>query len=86
MANAGPGTNGSQFFITHVPTPHLDDHHTVFGAVLGDEDQAVVNSIAKGDTITEVVIEGDTAALLESQADRVAAWNEVLDTRYPRKG
>ena len=80
MANAGPGTNGSQFFITHVPTPWLDDAHTIFGEVVGDEDQTVVNAIVQGDTINTISIEGDVAAVLEAAADRIAEWNKILDS------
>tara|TARA_R110002050_G_scaffold19533_5_gene56172 strand:- start:1 stop:933 length:933 start_codon:yes stop_codon:yes gene_type:complete len=54
MANSGPASNGSQFFITHVPTPWLDDKHTVFGKVV--EGQDVVDSVAQGDTMKKVEI------------------------------
>ena len=62
MANSGPKTNGSQFFITHRATSHLDDMHSVFGKVSSGQD--VVNAIAQGDIMTTIVIEGDASTLL----------------------
>jgi len=79
MANAGPQTNGSQFFITHVPTPWLDGKHTVFGEVLGPEDQKVVNCIAQNDRIHEITIQGDASELMQRTRSAVDEWNRVLD-------
>ncbi len=76
MANAGPNTNGSQFFITHVATPWLDGKHTVFGKVAEGLD--AVDKVQQGDHIRSVRIEGDADAVLAARADRVAEWNRIL--------
>ena len=78
MANSGPGTNGSQFFITHVATTWLDGRHTVFGSVIDEGDQQVVNAIAAGDIIEAIEISGEEE-LVQNQVDRIAAWNENLN-------
>ncbi len=79
MANAGPGTNGSQFFITHGRTPHLDGRHTVFGKVTSGQD--VVDAIAQDDVMTEVRVEGDCSSLFEARQAQLDAWNRILDRR-----
>lgn len=77
MANRGPGTNGSQFFITYGPTPHLNDRHTIFGEVR--QGAEIPATIRQGDTLEAVNIVGDPAALFEAHADKIAGWNAALD-------
>ncbi|MEA3212153.1 MAG: peptidyl-prolyl cis-trans isomerase [Chthoniobacter sp.] len=76
MANAGPNSNGSQFFITHVPTPWLDGKHAVFGEVT--KGQEVVNAIAQGDKITAIEILDPTEDLFAGQKAQLDKWNATL--------
>ena len=85
MANAGPGTNGSQFFITTVPTEWLNGNHTIFGEVVSDADLAVVKKLSNGDVMTKVVVEGDVDAFLKTQKTRVDSWNKTLKQNFPNK-
>ncbi len=84
MANAGPGTNGSQFFITHVPTEWLNKNHTIFGEVVAEGDQEVVNSIAQGDIIEEVILEGDVDSFISSNEELFGQLNEALSKDFPK--
>ncbi len=81
MANAGPNTNGSQFFITHVPTEWLNYKHSIFGEVVSEADQKVVDSIVQGDFMNEVVIEGDVEAFLKEVKEIVDQFNEALEKK-----
>lgn len=78
MANAGPGTNGSQFFITHVPTDWLNYKHTIFGEVVAPEDQEVVNKVQQGDIIETIEITGDVEKFLEANKEMTEEMDKIL--------
>ena len=81
MANSGPGTDGSQFFLTHVATPYLNGKHSVFGKVLSG--MPIVNQLRRRDTINSIVIEGDTSSLFERRRVLLSEWNAILDIEFP---
>lgn len=85
MANAGTGTNGSQFFITTVPTEWLNGHHTIFGEIVSDNDLKVVKKLTNGDIMKKVVVEGDVNAFLKTQKNRVDSWSKTLKQNFPNK-
>jgi peptidyl-prolyl cis-trans isomerase B (cyclophilin B) len=79
MANSGPGTNGSQFFITHKDTAWLNGKHSVYGKVTKGMD--VVNAIVGGDTIKSIKVLDPTDALFAAQKANLDKWNAVLDAK-----
>ena len=80
MANSGPGTNGSQFFITHLETPWLDNNHTVFGSVVDEQSQETVNSIRQEDMVKKIEIIGELPDN-DHITNQVNLWNSVLDDK-----
>ncbi|MGL4393129.1 MAG: peptidylprolyl isomerase [Fusobacteriaceae bacterium] len=78
MANSGPQTNGSQFFITHVPTTWLNGKHTIFGEIISEADQKIVDSIAQGDIINTIEIIGDYETLQKTNAEFVTKIKEAI--------
>ncbi len=82
MANSGIGTDGSQFFITLVATPHLDGKHSVFGRVVSGLE--TVYKIARGDVIRSITISGDTTDLMARKQAELQQWNTALDAGFPQ--
>jgi len=83
MANSGKswsgkGTNGSQFFITHVPTPWLNGKHTIFGEIVDSSDQKIVDAIKQGDKILSIEIHDNCDDLFSEQSGNIAEWNKHL--------
>ena len=81
MANSGPGTDGSQFFLTHLATPHLDGLHSVFGKVVAG--LPVVYELRRRDVINSILIEGDASSLFERRKTQLEQWNQLLDQNFP---
>lgn len=84
MANSGPGTDGSQFFLTHLATPHLDGLHSVFGRVV--EGVQIVRQIERRDLINSITIEGDPAPVFSRRRAQLEEWNAILDREFPDLG
>ena len=79
MANSGPNSNGSQFFITHLATPWLDNKHSIFGNVSDEASQKVVNMVQQDDIIESIKIDG-TVEFDEDVQDSINGWSEIIDS------
>ena len=83
MANAGPNTNGSQFFITKAPAEWLNKRHTVFGELIADEDMQVLLKLEKNDVIKGITFTGPVDKLLNRYKTKISEWDTVLDKNFP---
>lgn len=79
MANSGPNTNGSQFFITTVETTWLNNKHTIFGQLENNSDLEIVKSLKNGDNIFEIIVEDIDNEFMISQKEYLDKFNEILD-------
>lgn len=84
MANAGPNTGSSQFFITLYPADFLNGRHTVFGEVVSQIDGEYTRKLERGDVIKEVKVSGHYDLLLALNKDQIEEWNAILDKNYPK--
>lgn len=84
MANVGPNTGGSQFFITLYPADFLNQKHTVFGEVISKIDGERIKKLEKGDVIKTIKITGYSDLLLAMNAEKVKEWNKKIDKKYPK--
>ena len=83
MANAGPGTGGSQYFMTIYPAEWLNGKHTIFGEYIDDSDFEIIRKLEYGDVIKEIRFQGNVNAFLSIHKDKIDAWNEKIDKEYP---
>jgi len=83
MANAGPDTGGSQYFVTIYPAEWLNGKHTVFGEYIDDSDFEVIKKLEYGDVIKEIKFQGDVDGFLSLHKAKIDEWNAKLDKEYP---
>lgn len=83
MANAGPGTGGSQYFITLYPAEWLNGRHTIFGEYVGESDFKKIKRLEKGDVIKTIKFSGDVDLFLSLHKAQIDRWNAILDKEYP---
>ena len=79
MANSGPNTNGSQFFITHIETSWLNGKHAVFGRIQDETDQTIVNAIRQNDLIERIEIIGDRDSIQEVAGEFISQIESILE-------